>query len=69
MCDLGEVVTSSIFGLVRGVGAFGVVLSTFVQVSRMEVTEQYRVNDHFRSSESSSRHETMVGDTLSSPTT
>jgi hypothetical protein len=35
--DLGVVVPSSIFGCVRGTGAFVVVLPTFVSVSRMHV--------------------------------
>ena len=35
VCDLGVVVTSLIFGLVRGAGAFGKVLPTFVLVSRI----------------------------------
>ncbi len=61
--DLGVVGVSSIFGWVRGVGAF-VVLPTFVLVSRMKLTQQYRDNDHFLSAASPSRHKTMVGDDL-----
>jgi hypothetical protein len=61
---LGVVVVSSIFGLVRGVGAFTTVLPTFVLVSRIQLAEQYRGNGHLLSATSSSRRETMVGDTL-----
>jgi hypothetical protein len=45
--DLGVVVTSSIFGLVRGSGAFAPVLPTFVLVSRMQFAQQYRDSGHF----------------------
>ncbi len=61
VCDLGAVVTSSIFGLVRGTGTFTVVCPTFVLVSRMKLVEQYRGNDHFLSAASSSRREAVVG--------
>jgi hypothetical protein len=44
VCDLGAVGASSIFGLIRGSGAFDVVLPTFVLVSRMHLAQQYR--DH-----------------------
>ena len=44
VCDLGVVVVSLIFGLVRGTGSFGVVLPTFVLVSRIQFVERYRVN-------------------------
>ncbi len=64
VCDLGKVGVSSIFGLIRGVGAFDPVLPTFVLVSRMYLEEQYRDNDHFLSAASSSRPETMVGGAL-----
>ena len=64
MCGLGTVGDSPIFGLVRRAGAFAVVLPTFVLVSRMQLVQQYRGNDHFLSATSSSRHETMVGGTL-----
>jgi hypothetical protein len=37
VCDLGEVDSSSIFGWVRGTGAFDVVIPTFVLVSRMHL--------------------------------
>jgi hypothetical protein len=50
---LGAVGTSPIFGLVRRVGAFSVVLPTFVLVSRMHLAQQYRGNDHFLSAVSS----------------
>ena len=36
VCDLGVVVTSLIFGLVRGTGTLTVVLPTFVLVSRIQ---------------------------------
>ena len=36
---------SPIFGLVRRSGTFTTVLPTCVLVSRMDLTEQYRVND------------------------
>ena len=52
--DLGELRDSSIFGLIRGVGAFAVVFPTFVLVSRMQLAKQYRVNGHFLSVVSSS---------------
>ena len=55
---------SSIFGLVRGAGAFAAVLPTFVLVSRMQLAQQYRGNGHFLSAASSSRRDTMVGDSL-----
>jgi hypothetical protein len=45
-CGLGAVGASSIFGLVRGTGSFTVVLPTFVLVSRMKLSQQYRDNDH-----------------------
>jgi hypothetical protein len=64
VCDLGAVVVSLIFGLIRGTGSFAAVLPTFVLVSRMQLAQQYRVNGHFLSSASSSRHETMVGGAL-----
>ena len=38
VCDLGTVGDSSIFGLVRGPGAFVVVLPTLVLVSRMQLS-------------------------------
>jgi hypothetical protein len=61
VCDLGAMGASSIFGLVRGAGAFAAVLPTFVLVSRMQLAQQYRGNGHFLSAASSSRHEAMVG--------
>ena len=57
VCDLGVVVDSSVFGLIRGSGVFATVLPTFVLVSRMQFAQQYRVNDHFIIAVSSSRHE------------
>ncbi len=55
---------ASVFGLVRRAGAFAVVLPTFVLVSRIQISEQYRCNDHFLSAVSSSRCETIVVDAL-----
>ena len=46
-CDLGAVGASSIFGLVRGAGVFAAVLPTFVLVSRVQLAQRYRGNDHF----------------------
>jgi hypothetical protein len=62
--DKMEEDTSSIFGLVRRSGAFTTVIPTFVLVSRMKLTQQYRDNGHFLNGVSSSRRETMVGDSL-----
>ncbi len=45
--DLGVVVVSSIFGLVRGVGDFATVIPTYVLVSRMQLAQQHRGNGHF----------------------
>jgi hypothetical protein len=64
VCDLGVVVTTLIFGLVRGTGAFSVVLPTFVLVSRMQFAKRYRGNVTSFSVASSSRLETMVGGAL-----
>jgi hypothetical protein len=64
VCDLGPVGASSVFGWVRGVGVFDEVLPTFVLVSRMEVAQQYRGNEHFLSAASSARHKVMVGGAL-----
>ncbi len=61
---MGAVGASSIFGLVRRAGAFAAVLPTFILVSRMQLAQQYRGNDHFLSAASSSRRETMVGGSL-----
>jgi hypothetical protein len=58
--DLGVVDDSSIFGLIRGTGVFTVVLPVFDLVSRIQIAQQYRDNDHFLNTVSSSRHETMV---------
>ncbi len=57
---LGEVIDSLIFGLVRGSGAFAAVLPTFVLVSRIQLTQRYRVNATSFNEASSSRLETMV---------
>ena len=45
VCDLGVVVVSLIFGLVRGVGGFTTVVPTFVLVSRMQFAQRYRDNE------------------------
>jgi hypothetical protein len=47
VCDLVVVDVSSIFGLVRGSGDFVVVIPTFVLVSRIQLAQQDRDNDHF----------------------
>jgi hypothetical protein len=52
---LGAVGASSIFGLVRGAGAFAAVLPTFVLVSRTQLAERYRGNVTSFSVSSSSR--------------
>ena len=49
VCGLGVVGVSSIFGLVRGAGAFAAMLPTFVLVSRM-----HRGHGHFLSGASCS---------------
>jgi hypothetical protein len=64
VCDLGVVVSSSIFGLVRGSGAFAEVLPTLVLVSRFQLAQRYRAFGHFLSATSSSRLMTMVGGAL-----
>ncbi len=64
VCDLGAVGASSIFGLVRGAGAFAAVLPTLVLVSRMQLAQRYRGFGHFLSAASSSRLEAMVGGVL-----
>jgi len=42
--QLGPVVTSLTFGVVRGTGSFPEVLRTFVLVSRIQFAERYRDN-------------------------
>ncbi len=64
VCDLGVVGDSSIFGLIRGVGAFVVVLPTLVLVSGIQIVERYRGFGHFLTVVSSSRLEVMVGGAL-----
>ena len=64
VCDLGAVGASPIFGLVHRTGAFTVVFPTFVLVSRIHLSEQYRDHGHFLRSSSSSRREVMVGGAL-----
>ncbi len=55
---------SSLFGLVRGAGAFAAVLPTFVLVSRIQLAQRYRGNATSFSAASSSRREAMVGGAL-----
>ena len=64
MCDVGAVGASSIFGLVRGAGAFAAVLPTCSLVSRMQLAQRYRGNATSFSAASSSRREAMVGGAL-----
>ena len=64
MGGLCVVVTSPMFGFVRRTGTFTSVFPSFVLVSRIQLAEQYRDNDHFLNTVSSSRRETMVGGTL-----
>jgi hypothetical protein len=64
VCDLGVVVASLIFGLVRGTGSYVAVLPTFVLVSRIEFAQRYRGNATSFSAASSSRLETTVGGAL-----
>ena len=64
MCDLGAVGVSSIFGLVRGTGAFVEVLPTFVLVSRIQLAQRYRGNATCFSVAPSLRLEAMVGGAL-----
>ena len=64
VCDLGAVGASSIFGLVRGAGAFAAVLPTFVLVSRIQPAQRYRGNATSFSAASSSRLQPMVGGAL-----
>ena len=64
VCDLGAVGASSIFGLVRGSGAFAAVLPSFDLVSRMSFAQHHRGFGHFFSAASSSRREAMVGGAL-----
>ena len=54
VCGLGAVGASLVFGLVRGAGAFDVVLPTFVLVSRMQLAQHNRAFGHFFSASSSS---------------
>jgi hypothetical protein len=48
----------------KGPGLSLWLLPTFVLVSRMHLSQQYRDNDHFLNTVSSSRRETMVGGAL-----
>ncbi len=54
VCGLGAVDASLAFGLVRGAGAFVVVLPSFVLVSRMSFAQRYRGNATSFSAASSS---------------
>ncbi len=69
VCDLGTVGVSSIFGWVRGAGSFDVVCPTFVLISRVHLTQQYRGNGHFLNASSSSRQKAMVGGALTRAST
>jgi hypothetical protein len=64
VCGLGAVSTSLAFGLVRGAGAFPVLLPSFALVSRMPFAQHNRGFGHFFSAASSSRREAMVGGAL-----
>ena len=62
---LGAVGASLTFGVIRGAGAFTVVLPTFVLVSGIQLAQRYRVNIATSfSATSSSRREAMVGGAL-----
>ncbi len=61
VCGLGAVVSSLVFGLVRGTGSFATVLPSFTLVSGMPFAEHNRGFGHFFSAASSSRREAMVG--------
>jgi hypothetical protein len=61
---LGTVDDSSLFGLVRGAGAFATVLPTFVLVSRICLDQRYCGNVTSFNTTSSSRREVMVGGAL-----
>jgi hypothetical protein len=61
---VSEVSTSLAFGLVRGAGAFTVVLPSFALVSRMPFAQHIRGFGHFFSTASSSRREAMVAGAL-----
>jgi hypothetical protein len=64
VCGSGEVNASLVFGLVRGTGAFSVVLPSFVLVSRLPFAQHNHGFGHFFSVPFSSRRETMVDGTL-----
>ena len=64
VCGLGAVGASLTCGLVRGTGAFVVVLPTFTLVLRMQFAQRYRGNATSFSAASSSRFEAMVGGAL-----
>ena len=53
-----------IFGLVRGAGAFAVVLPTFVLVSRIQLVQRYRGTATSFSAASSSRREAMIASSV-----
>jgi hypothetical protein len=64
VCGLGTVGVSLVFGLVRGAGAFTVVLPSFALVSRMTFAQHNHDFGHFFISTFSSRREGMVGGAL-----
>ena len=61
VCGLGAVGASLAFGLVRGTGAFAVVLPSFALVSRIPFAQRYSDNATSFRVVSSSRLEAMVG--------
>ena len=64
VCGLGAVGASLAFGLVRGTGAFAVVLPSFALVSRIPFAQRYSDNATSFRVVSSSRLEAMVGGAL-----
>ncbi len=68
-CGLGVLNTSLTFGLVRGAGAFTVVLPSFALVSRIPFAQHNHGFGHFFSATSSSRREAMVGGALARTST
>ena len=69
VCGLGEVVTSLVFGLVRGSRAFATVLPSFALVSRIPFAQHNHDFGHFFNATSSSRREAMVGGALARAST
>jgi hypothetical protein len=64
VCGLGVVDTSLVFRLVRGAGAFAVVLPSFAFVSREPFAQHNHGFGHFFNATSSSRREAMVDGSL-----